>query len=97
LSEAVPDTLALTRLRIARETNLWSIHLAGAGDPANRPGVLRQAVNTFSNTLATGPFHVKITKAAPDKTAGAPPTRRGGRPDRVEQDANTFVIEGAMR
>ena len=97
VSEAVPDTLVLTQLQVARATNHWTVHLAGAGDPANSPGVLRQIVNTFSNSLAAGPFHMKITRAAPDKIPGASPVRKGSRAEAAEKDASTFVIEGVMR
>jgi hypothetical protein len=97
LSEAMPGTLALTQCQITRETNGWTVHLAGAGDPASLPGALRQAVNDFSNTLATGPFHVKITHAALDKIPGASPARRGYLAESAEKDARTFIIDGVMR
>jgi hypothetical protein len=97
VQEAAPDTLALSQCKIARATNLWTIHLAGAGDPASFPGTLRQAVNDFSNTLATGPFHVKVTHAALDRIPGASHARRGFRAGDAEKEANTFAIDGVMR
>jgi hypothetical protein len=99
LGEVMPDDLVLSQVRIALETNdFWSVHLAGAGEPRlNHAGMLRLAVTSFSNVLANGPFHMKIINAAPDKTAGASPARRGSRAERLEKDANTFVIDGVMR
>lgn len=98
LSEVMPERLVLSQLQIVRETNLWSVHVAGAAEPdPNRPGASRLSVSSFSNALATGPFHLKINNAAPDKTAGASSARRGVRPERPEKDTNTFIIDGVMR
>jgi hypothetical protein len=74
------------------------VHLAGAGEPGlNHSGAFREAVDSFSNALATGPFHLKITNAPAEPAAGDWRARRRAWTERPEKDTNTFTIDGVMR
>ena len=75
VSEAVPQSLVLTQLRVARTNDQWLVNLTGSLHPTTNPTpamVLRQAVASLTNELAAGPFHLKIHRSSVDE-APAPP------------------------
>jgi hypothetical protein len=104
LSEA-PDNLLLTELRVTRTNDLWSVRLAGVAQPtANSPSaaVFQNAFADLTNRLATGPFHMKITRSAlGDGLASAGSASADvslqpiGAPEGEKQ--HTFVLEGVIR
>jgi cell division protein FtsB len=114
----LPDELLLTELQVKRlevpgnattpPEDFWLVRLAGAAhsQPEATSTVARVAFSSFTNHLANGPFHLKITNLtstfAPAETARAnrafggllprlEPPRLAGRTN------NQFVIEGIMR
>lgn len=75
VSEAVPQTLVLTQLRVARTNDHWLVNLAGTLHPTTNAApatILRQAVTTLTNELATGPFHLKIHQSNVDDAPAHP-------------------------
>jgi len=106
LGNAVPDELYLSRLQFKRDDDLWVFQVSGNLQPSTNtaPGALAEAVSRFTNNLASGPFHVKITRNSNEKEnssagpkspgLGAIQTARAGTPPRLEDQ---FVLEGVMR
>jgi len=106
LGNAVPDELYLSRLQFKRDDDLWVFQVSGNLQPSTNsaPGALAEAVSRFTNNLASGPLHVKITRNSNEKensSAGpkspgmaAIQTARAGSPPRLEDQ---FVLEGVMR
>ena len=107
LSEAAPEDLLLTELRVTRTNDFWSVRIAGAAQPTTNAAperVLRAAFDTMVKNLSTGPFRMEVKRSAlgdgadnPDRPPvelGAPPALPGR-----EQGSktNTFVIEGVIR
>ena len=69
VSEAVPQSLVLTQLRVARTNEQWLVSLAGTLHPTTNPApaaVLHEAVMRLTNELAAGPFHLKIHHSSVD-------------------------------
>jgi hypothetical protein len=111
--ELLLTELQVKRLEVPETTNtppadFWLVRLAGAAynQPEATSMVGRVAFTSFTNTLANGPFHLKITNvtstftptesARPNRTFGGlltrlEPPRLAGRTN------NQFVIEGIMR
>jgi len=104
LSDA-PDDLLLTELRVVRTNDLWSFRLAGAAQPTtNAPPAagFQKAFADLTNSLATGPFHLKITRSAlGDGSASAASAAADASlqptvaPNGEMQ--HTFVLEGVIR
>jgi hypothetical protein len=109
LGEVVPEELLLTHFQIKRQTNQWTLELAGTLQPTTNPApaaVLAGAVSSLRDRLSSGPFQVKITR-----TVGVPegPASTAKRISRTVAQAagatggstadkeNRFVIEGVMR
>ncbi len=111
LSDVLPDELVLTQVQVRRGEDLWSVQLAGTLQPTNNPApptALSQAVAALTNQLASGPFHLNITRCTgeePTDTAGSkPPAGSAGRPRRAAAATTNetitgtrFVIEGILR
>jgi hypothetical protein len=75
VSEAVPESLVLTQLKVTRTNDQWHVSLGGSLHPTTNaaPGtILHQAVTTLTNELAAGPFHLRIQRSSVEDTpAGA--------------------------
>lgn len=108
LSEAVPQDLLLTSLRVYRENEQWHLKVAGVPQPStNAPSVtvFTNAVEQFKRRLATGPFHVAFVggtkRDASSGKAGAPVlpswvTELGKvSPEKVQRELQ-FEFEGVM-
>ena len=66
VSEVVPADLLLTELRVVRTNDAWFVKMAGAAQPSTNssPMVLfRAAAASMTNKLATGPFHLRISRS----------------------------------
>jgi hypothetical protein len=104
LSEA-PDNLLLTELRVTRTNDLWSVRLAGAAQPtanALPAAGFQKAFADLTNSLATGPFHLKITRSAlrdgsesVERTPADASLQPIGAAEGEKQ--HTFVLEGVIR
>ncbi len=91
VTEAVPDELLLTELRVARTNDAWSVRMAGAAQPTTNSSpetVFRAAITSMTNKLISGPFHVKVDLSV---MSGAPTSRGAG-----EGTNHTFLIEGVI-
>jgi hypothetical protein len=107
LSDAVPEDLVLTQLRVVRTNDLWSVHLAGTLQALTNPppaDALQRAFTALTNGLVTGPFKLKLTRAATGEAAD--PARAGSPPEDLtppvglegeEAPQHRFLIEGLMR
>lgn len=111
LGEVVPDDLMLTQLRVARTNNLWSVRMEGGVRPDAKTALPEQALvqglNSLSNSLVTGPFHLTMVPEATEAPAPSPVRqflRRFGGPEpprpstsQPAADPSRFVIEGVMQ
>lgn len=111
LSDALPDTLVVTNLTVQKQTNLWKLRVAGRLQPTVTnapPGTLARAVTQLTNTLATGPFHVRFSAVGltekPPPRAGAGVTPAPGLISRVSAQPVTrpageavFQLEGLVK
>jgi hypothetical protein len=107
LSEAAPEDLLLTELRVKRTNDFWSVRIAGTAQPttnAEPERVLREAFDTMVKNLSSGPFRMEVNRSglgdgadrpdSPPVELGAPPTLPG---QEQAPKTNTFVIEGVIR
>jgi len=106
LGEVVPEELLLTHFQIKRQTNQWTIELAGMLQPTTNPApaaVLAGAVSSLRDRLSSGPFQVKITRTVGVPEGPASTVKRisrtvaGATGGSTADKENRFVIEGAMR
>lgn len=103
VGQELPPELGLTRLRVFRTNDVWSVHMAGTSEA--RSNVVEK-FDGFCQGLANGAFKLRITdrdigssatnlSAAVSRTAGATLATLPKIAARVP--ANTFVIQGEMR
>jgi hypothetical protein len=103
LSQAAPEGLVLTQLRIARTNDFWAVRLAGSADlGTNPPALFRAAYQSLTNSLTTGPFHLAITRstlARAGQAASAPAVAsdQTDAAEAVDREPDTFALEGVMR
>jgi hypothetical protein len=97
LGEVFPEELVLTQLDVKRVEELWSVQLRGTLQPLTNaaPGALAKSVSALTNSLASGPFNLKILAAhqAPQENAAA--GQSGNRPPPPE--GTDFIIQGTMQ
>jgi hypothetical protein len=90
LSEAAPEDLLLTDLRVTRTNNLWLVRIAGTAQPTTNAApevVFREAFAEMINNLTTGPFQLEIQRSALGDEAENPtgPTQdQSARPPAVD-------------
>lgn len=107
VGQELPPELGLTRLRVWRTNDVWSVHLAGTSE--SRSNVVEK-FEGFCQSLANGAFKLRITdrdigNSGTNQTAAALAT--SSRPAApalnalpritARVPANTFVIQGEMR
>jgi hypothetical protein len=108
VGQELPAELALTRLRVWRTNDVWSVQLAGTAE--SRSNVVEK-FDGFCQSLASGAFKLKITDrdlgtsgtnqvvpvVAPQAARTAAPMMAALPKIAARLPANTFVINGEMR
>jgi len=91
--------LWLDHFQLKREDKLWRIQLGGMLQPTTNAApakVLAAAVETLTNNLAQGPFHVRILSETNQNGAGAQARPSAGRPAPPASGEPQFFLEGVM-
>ena len=98
LGEATPPDVLLTALEVQRTSDAWAVRLAGTAQPSTNevPVELREMLNELTNNLATGPFHMKVTRAALNNEPPAGVTAAASRLPAATL-ATAFQLEGIIR
>ena len=99
LGNALPTELWLDHFQLKREDKLWRIQLGGMLQPTTNAApakVLAAAVETLTNNLAQGPFHVRILSETNQNGAGAQARPSAGRPAPPASGEPQFFLEGVM-
>jgi len=106
LSEVFPEELLLTHLQVKRADDQWAVQLAGGLQPTTNQAPARlmtDAVSALTKDLASGPFHLKITRSTTGQGADRSPSAGDQGAEAVlpsendEPDKYRFFIEGVMR
>ena len=98
LGEATPPDVLLTALEVQRTSDAWAVRLAGTAQPSTNevPVELREMLNELTNNLATGPFHMKVKRAALNNEPPAGVTAAASRLP-TATPATAFQLEGIIR
>jgi hypothetical protein len=106
LGEVIPEELLLTHMQVKREDDQWAVQLAGALQPTtNREParLMMDAVSALAKNLASGPFHLKITRSTIGQGADRSASAGDQNAEAVlpleadDADKYRFFLEGVMR
>ena len=92
LGQVLPPEMALTKLRVARTNEFWSVHLSGTAE--YRTNIVEK-FDALCTNLASGSFKVTILECDLGTTNSAAAPGAAARASKLPP--NTFVINGEMR
>jgi hypothetical protein len=95
LGQVLPQEMALTKLRVTRTNEIWSVHLAGTAE--SRSNIVEK-FDALCTNLTSGAFKLTIIDSDLGRTnnpAATPSLAGSGKVSKLPP--NTFVINGEMR